>query len=61
MGRDPPPLCGADRNLRFITRAKSRPASSRVGARKDIRPMNINKTENYYRKLKLGRAFGQWK
>jgi len=45
MGLDPQPLRGADRNLVvFITRAKSASTWSRVGARKGIRPMEMNKT-----------------
>jgi len=42
MGFYLPPLRGADRNLIFITRAKSESALSSVGARKGIRLMEIN-------------------
>jgi len=43
LGLELPPLRGADRKPGVITRAKSGSALSRVGDRKSIRQIEINK------------------
>jgi len=49
VGRDPPPLCDADRNLvlSVITSANCGSALSRVDTREGIRAMEINNAAIY--------------